>query len=178
MSGTLQPAPTLRPATPADARALAALAECTFRDTFAAHNSPQNMDAHCRAHYGEALQAAEIARADHVTLVVDAHGALLAYAQLRWGAAPACVSSRQAGEIRRFYVDASWHGKGIAQALMQGCLEALQARGSRAVWLGVWEHNPRASAFYRKWGFMEVGEHCFAVGDDPQRDVILERALC
>ena len=93
---------SLRPATPADARALAVLAERTFRDTFAAQNSPQNMDAHCRAHYGEALQLAEIASTDHVTLVVEADGLLLAYAQLRWGTAPACVSGQQAAEIRRF----------------------------------------------------------------------------
>jgi ribosomal protein S18 acetylase RimI-like enzyme len=178
MSGTPQPAPTLRPATPADARALAVLAERTFRDTFAAHNSPQNMDAHCRAHYGEAQQSAEIASADHVTLVVEARGALLAYAQLRWGTAPACVSSPQAGEIRRFYVDAPWLGKGIAHTLMQACLEALRSRGSATAWLGVWEHNPRAIAFYRKRGFTAVGEHCFALGDDRQRDVILELPLC
>ena len=56
--------------------------------------------------------------------------------------------------------------------------EALQQRGSTTAWLGVWEHNPRAIAFYRKWGFTPVGEHCFAVGDDPQRDVILERHAC
>jgi diamine N-acetyltransferase len=177
MSGMPQPALTLRPATPADARTLAALAERTFRDTFAAHNSPQNMDAHCRAHYGEALQSAEIASADHVTLVVEAGDLLLAYAQLRWGTAPACVSGQQAGEIRRFYVDAPWLGKGIAHTLMQACLAALLERGSHTAWLGVWEHNPRAIAFYRKWGFTPVGEHCFAVGDDPQRDVILERGL-
>ena len=168
---------SLRPATLSDAHALAALAERTFRDTFATQNSPQNMDAHCRTHYGEALQSAEIASTDHVTLVVEAGGVLLAYAQLRWGTAPACVSGAQAGEIRRFYVDAPWLGKGISHALMQACLEAVQERGSTTAWLGVWEHNPRAIAFYRKWGFTPVGEHCFAVGDDPQRDVILEREL-
>ena len=99
------------------------------------------MDAHCRAHYGEALQTAEIASADHVTLVVEAGGQLLAYAQLRWGTAPACVSGQQAGEIRRFYVDALWLGKGIAHTLMQACLAALQEHGSHTAWLGVWEHK-------------------------------------
>ena len=84
---------SLRPATPADARALATLAERTFRDTFAAHNSPQNMDVHCRAHYGEALQLAEIASADHVTLVVEAGGLLLRAASSKHSGSGTCTSS-------------------------------------------------------------------------------------
>jgi ribosomal protein S18 acetylase RimI-like enzyme len=44
-------------------------------------------------------------------------------------------------------------------------------------WLGVWEHNPRAIAFYRKSGFVEVGDHVFPVGRDPQRDVVMARAV-
>lgn len=45
------------------------------------------------------------------------------------------------------------------------------------VWLGVWERNPRAIAFYRRSGFVEVGEHVFQLGSDPQRDVIMAKAL-
>jgi ribosomal protein S18 acetylase RimI-like enzyme len=47
--------------------------------------------------------------------------------------------------------------------------------GAMALWLGVWEKNPRASAFYRKWGFEIVGAHTFRVGDDPQRDLVMYR---
>ncbi len=167
--------PAIRRATADDAAALAALAERTFRDTFAAQNSAQNMDHHCRTHYGADIQASEIARADHVTLVVEAAGALIAYAQLRLAAAPACVPGKHPGEIQRFYVDQPWHGQGIAQALMAACLQALTEQGCDTVWLGVWEHNPRAIAFYCRHGFNEVGEHCFALGDDPQRDILLAR---
>jgi ribosomal protein S18 acetylase RimI-like enzyme len=58
---------------------------------------------------------------------------------------------------------------------MGACLGEIAARGADVAWLGVWEHNPRAIAFYRKWGFVEVGEHTFPVGDDPQRDLVLCR---
>ncbi len=170
-----QHAPLIRRATAHDAAALAALAERTFRDTFAAQNSAQNMDQHCRTHYGADIQASEIARGDHVTLVVETAGALIAYAQLRLVAAPTCVQGERPGEIQRFYVDRPWHGQGIAHALMAACLQALNEQACDTVWLGVWEHNPRAIAFYRRHGFNEVGEHCFALGDDPQRDILLAR---
>ncbi len=172
-----QQSPLIRLATAHDAAALAALAERTFRDTFAAQNSAHNMNQHCRTHYGADMQAAEIARDDLVTLVADVAGTLVAYAQLRLAAAPACVPGARPGEIQRFYVDRPWHGQGIAHTLMAACLQALTEQGCDTVWLGVWEHNPRAIAFYRRHGFTEVGEHCFALGDDPQRDILLARAL-
>jgi ribosomal protein S18 acetylase RimI-like enzyme len=52
-----------------------------------------------------------------------------------------------------------------------------RARGARTLWLGVWERNARAQAFYRKWNFRTVGEHMFQLGSDLQRDILMERAL-
>ena len=87
--------PHLRNATTGDAAALAALAEHTFRDTFAAMNAAEDMDRHCRQNYGASIQAAKIADPARVTLVCETlisktEGELVAYAQLRWGKAPAC----------------------------------------------------------------------------------------
>ena len=47
--------------------------------------------------------------------------------------------------------------------------------GADQVWLGVWEHNPRAIAFYRKHGFVEVGAQVFQLGGDPQRGLVFVR---
>ena len=179
--------PHLRTATPGDAAALAALAERTFRDTFAAMNTAEDMDRHCRQSYGASIQAAEIADPARVTLVCETlisetpisktAGELVAYAQLRWNKAPACVKGQAPGEIQRLYVASDWHGKGLAQQLMQACLDEMQKRGNDMVWLGVWEKNLRAIAFYQKFGFVEVGDHTFALGGDNQRDIVMARTL-
>ena len=49
--------------------------------------------------------------------------------------------------------------------------------GTDALWLGVWERNPRAQAFYRTCGFAVVGTHTFVVGSDPQTDHVMARPL-
>jgi len=41
----------------------------------------------------------------------------------------------------------------------------------------VWERNWRAQAFYRKFGFIEAGDHVFMLGTDAQRDIILVRPV-
>lgn len=169
--------PALRRAAIRDARALAAVAERTFRDTFAAENMAEDMDLHCRTTYGEAHQAAELADPDRLTLLCEADGDLVGFVQLRWGPAPPCVTGSAPGEIQRLYVVRAWHGWGVAQTLMAAALEALDGRGCGVAWLGVWERNPRALAFYRKAGFTEVGDQVFPLGHDPQRDLILVRRL-
>lgn len=167
----------VRTATRDDARALATLAESTFRETFASSNTADDMDLHCRNTYGEEKQAGEIASGSMLTLLCEDAGELVGFAQLRWGQAPACVAAEAPGEIQRLYVASDRHGTGVAAILMNACLERIAGRRSDVAWLGVWERNARAIAFYRKFGFEAVGEHIFPVGTDPQRDVVMARPL-
>jgi ribosomal protein S18 acetylase RimI-like enzyme len=168
--------PAIRRAHAGDAAALAALAERTFRATFAPHNSDANMALHCARTYGAAIQGAEIADATRTTIVADDEAALVGYAQLRHGSRTACVAARRPAEIQRIYVDAPWHGRGVAQALMEAMLADARERGADRVWLGVWEHNPRARRFYAKLGFEVAGDHAFVLGDEVQRDLVMARA--
>ena len=167
--------PCIRRAEARDAAALALLAERTFRATFAPHNSDANMALHCARTYGAAIQAAEIADPARVTVVADDGGTLAGYAQLRVGHPTACVEAARPVEIQRIYVDAPWQGRGIAQALMEAMLMHARERGADRVWLGVWEHNPRARRFYEKSGFALAGDHAFVLGHEVQRDLVMSR---
>jgi ribosomal protein S18 acetylase RimI-like enzyme len=168
---------SIRPATAADAAAVADLAARTFRDTFAAENTAEDMVAHLAQNYGLAIQAAEIANPAMVTLVMEGDAGLIAYAQIRDGPAPACVAASRPSEIWRFYVDKPFIGKGIAGALMAHTLAEMAARGADVAWLGVWERNLRAQAFYRKCGFVQVGIQFYDVGNDRQTDWVMALSM-
>lgn len=168
---------TIRRGTAADAPVLAALARDTFFDTFAASNDAGDMALHLERAYGVPQQAAELADPDVVTLLVEDGGQAVAYAQLRTGHVPDCVDGARPIELWRFYVSREWHGRGIAQALMSRVIAEAAIRGARTVWLGVWERNPRALAFYGKCGFVDVGEHVFLFGTDRQTDRVMARPL-
>lgn len=165
----------IRNAQPNDASALAVLAERTFRETFGADNSSQDMDQHCTDTYSTMIQTREILDPNTDTFVCELENELIAYAQLSWLEAPSYVTALKPVEIKRFYVDSPWHGKGIANALMVQVLEHVESKNADRIWLGVWEHNPKARRFYQKMGFLEVGEHVFQLGSDPQRDLIFSR---
>jgi diamine N-acetyltransferase len=60
---------------------------------------------------------------------------------------------------------------------MRAVEDTARQAGARTLWLGVWERNPRAIAFYAKCGFTDVGEQAFMVGSDRQRDRVMARSL-
>jgi ribosomal protein S18 acetylase RimI-like enzyme len=168
---------TIRTATAADAAAVADLARRTFYDTFAATNHPVDMELHLARSYGIDQQTRELNDRDIATLLVEADGRAIAYAMVRSGHVPECVTGPKAIELWRFYVDHGWHGRGIAQALMERVKDVARKRGAQTLWLGVWEHNARARAFYAKCGFADAGEHIFLFGTDPQTDLVMVTQL-
>lgn len=167
----------VRQATPGDARAVAAFAERTFVETFGPHNTPEDLAAHVAKAFGVAQQSAELRDPNMITLLGENGSTLVAFAQLRRGHNPPCVSGSDPIELLRFYVDRPWHGRGIAQSLMRAVEDAARQAGARTLWLGVWERNPRAIAFYARCGFADIGEQEFIVGSDRQRDRVMARSL-
>src|SRR5829696_4227997 len=101
----------VRRATRADAKRVAELAETTFRATFAATTTVEDMDLHCEASYSETIQASEISSANTVTLLGEHQGDLVGFAQLRWDEPFDCIPAESPGEIHRLYVRSDWHGK-------------------------------------------------------------------
>lgn len=160
-----------------DARALAELAARTFHETFAADNRPDDMALHLARAFGPSRQLSELRDPQVTTLLADLDGHLAGYAQLRFGSRPNRVTGEKPIELWRFYVASNWHGRGVAQALMQQVEQEARSRGATTLWLGVWERNERAKAFYRKAGFTDVGSQIFMVGSDAQTDRILVRQL-
>jgi ribosomal protein S18 acetylase RimI-like enzyme len=169
--------PSVRRAADEDAGLLAALGAHTFRETFAADNTPEDMAAYLAASFSTEKQRAELADERSSSFIAEVDGEAAGYAQLRVGDAPACVKGPDAIELVRLYVSQQWHGRGVGEALMRACVEEARSAGRRTMWLGVWEHNGRAQAFYRRWGFRVVGEHIFQLGSDPQTDLLMERPL-
>jgi ribosomal protein S18 acetylase RimI-like enzyme len=173
---------SLRPATVQDAAALSAFAERVFLETFGKDNTGEDMEAYARSTFSPELQAREIAEPGSFMLLASApDGSLAGYAHVMQTEVPAEVAAADASlatlEIRRFYVSKAWHGMGLAGQLMAETMRQAAARGARRLWLGVWEHNPRAIAFYRKQGFEIVGSHPFQLGGDLQTDLLMAMSL-
>ena len=157
-----------------DAKMLSELGAKTFYDTFAKDNTPENMAAHLKNYFTPEIQSAELANPNYIFLIAENERKPIGYAQLNLNSIEGFLSGTKTLEVRRIYASQEYIGKGVGKALMQAAIDESKHRGCDSIWLGVWEKNPRAIEFYKKWGFKEVGSHIFTVGDDPQRDFVME----
>lgn len=173
----------IRTATAADAALLASLGSRAFTDAFEKANTPENFAAYLADAFGEQKQAAELAQPGSIFLIAElddpqtGNPTPVGYARLLAGSTEACITGGRPIELVRIYALGAYTGHGIGSALMQAALDEARGRGHDVIWLGVWQENPRAVAFYERWGFQKVGTHVFQLGSDPQTDWIMQRGV-
>jgi ribosomal protein S18 acetylase RimI-like enzyme len=168
---------SIRIAAADDAEMLTELAWRTFYDAFAPMNTPENMETYLSQNFTLQKFSAQLADPRVTFLIAEIEATPVAFAKLYDGEVPDCVGGFAPVEIERFYVDSQFHGMGVAQTLMQACFDRARQSGHGTAYLGVWDNNHRAIAFYRKCGFDVVGSHAFQLGDETQNDLLMERRL-
>ena len=160
-----------------DAHLLSELGAQTFAETFIEDNTPENMAAYLATSFNLEKLTAELTDPLSIFFIAEVDGHAAGYAKLHSGKALDGIEGQKPIELVRLYVSRKWLGRGVGQALMQRCIDEAQEKGFQTIWLGVWERNNRAQAFYRKWNFREVGEQIFQLGSDQQRDILMQRDL-
>lgn len=171
----------IRRAAASDNEALAALGAEVFRATFAHSCTEAQLQAFLDEAYTPEAIAKDIADSSKDVLVATDDGdggRLLGFTYLTRGSSEPCVEHLERPvELQRLYIALGAHGRGLGRALSEAADGAARGQGFRTVWLGVWEHNHKAQAFYRKMGYQRIGEHVFDVGGDLQTDEIWWKAL-
>ena len=167
----------IRSAVQEDAATLADLGARTFRETFESICSPKDLAAFLAEAYGEAIQRAELADPSRPAWVLEIDGVPSGFAQLRLGHREPCVTGKRPAELQRIYLLRAVQRGGLGAALMETSVERARAWGADVLWLGVWEHNAKALAFYARYGFREAGDHIFQIGQQIDRDLILVKDL-
>ena len=163
----------IRRGTANDADLLAELGARTFYDAYLADNDAADMDAYVRDNFTPEQQRRELADPAVSYLLASVAGVAVAYAKLRVSETPPCVTGPSPIEVARLYVAKEQQGKGVAHVLFSACIDLARRAGHETLWLQVWDRNPRARAFYRKWGLVDVGEMAFLLGSDLQSDRVL-----
>ena len=168
---------TYRIAVAADAPLLADFAARMFVASYRHLMDRTEIENYTATHFKPDRQLTEIA-SDQITTFLAFEDELAGYAQLARGNRPGCViSAANPAELKRIYVDARWHGRGVAQQLLSLVEQQARSQTCDLLWLAVWEVNDRAIAFYRKNGFQMIGRQGFPVGSEVQSDHVMAKSL-
>jgi GNAT superfamily N-acetyltransferase len=167
----------IRRAAPEDALVLAGVGARTIHDTYSSNHTPEELETHIAANFTPDHTAAELADSSSVTFLALVGEEACGYATLRVGPAPECVIGPAPVELARIYLTKETVGKGVGSALLRACLEEARRLGRETIWLGVWDENARAVAFYGKWGFRPTGTHRYVFGGKEYEDLVMMRSV-
>lgn len=170
---------TIRRILIAEAPALSKMAKQTFYDTFTGTCTEEDMQAFLEQYYNLEQIRKELSNQDDYCFFAEINGEPVGYIRFMEDSSNfAEVNKWKSLELKRLYILKEYHGKGIAQKLMEFFIAFADEYQYELAWLGVWEYNFRAQKFYSKYGFINSGHtHDFPIGDTPQTDIYLWRFL-
>ena len=164
---------TIRRASLNDAALLKNLGAQTFQETFAEHNTADDMKMYLEKNFTVDHLLAELNDNLSEFYIAEHFTTAVGYVKLRAGHEPDQLKDH-AIEIERLYSLKNYIGKGVGKFLIQTAFQKAKDKGFETIWLGVWEHNKRAINFYRKFGFEKFGSHIFVLGKDEQTDLLMK----
>lgn len=149
----------------------------TFHDTFKDQNTPENMQAYlAKAFHSEQLER-ELANPSSDIYFVYFNDEVAGYLKVNVNDAQSEKMGEEFLEIERIYIRNQFQNHGLGKHLLNKAIEIAINKNKSKVWLGVWEKNRKAIAFYNKMGFIQTGAHTFYMGDEEQTDFIMSKTL-
>jgi diamine N-acetyltransferase len=167
----------IRKALKSDLDDLLTLAISVFTITFESANHPDDFKLYMDVAFTKEKIEKEFQEAGSQFFVATEGSTIVGYARVRENDEADHLIGKRNLEIQRVYVDIPWQGKGIANQLMAACEDFARQQKKEWIWLGVWEHNPKAQHFYHKLGYEKFSEHRFMLGNDPQTDWLMKKKL-
>lgn len=149
----------------------------TYQAAFASMCAEDDMNAYLETSFRMERLKKELANKSSWFYLLYQDHRLVGYLKLNEGEAQTEFLDRESLEVERIYVIGDFQGQGMGRRMLQKAVDTAQERGKSYLWLGVWDKNEKALAFYKKNGFYLIGNHSFTMGNDVQNDFLLRKDL-
>lgn len=170
----------LRPATPADAAALAELGRASFVAAFGHLYAPEDLAAFLAEYRTEAKYREHLADPPTLVEVADEDGRLAAYCLIvrghRFDEQPEPRPERPVF-VSQLYCAPGMTGRGLGAALLEWAIAEARTWDADALQLSVFSENFGAQRFYQRFGFGKVADIDFWVGNHRDDEFLYELKL-
>lgn len=163
--------------TPEELHTLQEISYETFNDTFKHQNSPENMKSYLDRAFSIKQLEKELSNTDSEFFFVYYNNKIAGYLKVNTDEGQSEEMGNASFEIERIYIKKEFQKHGLGKYLLNKATEIAMERNKNKIWLGVWEKNENALAFYKRMGFVQTGAHSFYMGDEEQVDFIMAKKL-
>lgn len=168
---------TIEKCTFKDLRQLQEISYETFEETFKHQNSPENMNAYLDSAFNLKKLENELSNISSQFFFIYFNEEIAGYLKVNTNDAQTEVMGDDSLEIERIYIKNKFQKHGLGKCLLDKAIEIAIECKKIKIWLGVWQKNENAIAFYKKMGFVQNGAHSFFMGDEEQLDFIMTKTL-
>jgi ribosomal protein S18 acetylase RimI-like enzyme len=155
---------------------LAEIGGSTFYETFSSDNSEADMQAYIAKTYNLKQVAENVLNPTIIYYVAYGLNQDLGYIKLLENVSAAGLNGKVL-ELEKIYVRKEAHGSKVASILMQQAIDIAKEKEYEHLFLGVWQDNERALAFYKKFGFEIFNTRQFKLGERICDDYLLHRVI-
>ena len=149
----------------------------TFDETFRDQNSPENMKSYLEKAFHVDQLTTELSNPSSQFFLAYVNNEIAGYLKVNTNEAQSEELGNEALEVERIYIKGTFQKNGLGKLLINKAIEIAMEQNKRKIWLGVWEKNENAIAFYGRMGFVKLGTHSFYMGDEEQTDYIMTKIL-
>ena len=167
----------IRKCTLKDSLTLQEISYETFSETFKDQNTPENLKAYLEKAYNLKQLEKELSNTSSQFFFVYFNYEIAGYLKINTNDAQSEKMGDESLEIERIYIRSKFQKQGLGKYLFNKAIEIAIEQNKPKIWLGVWEKNANAIAFYEKMGFVQTGAHSFYMGDEEQIDFIMTKTL-
>ena len=158
-----------------DLKDLRSISIKTFKQTFAAQNSSENVSLYLRNKMSIKQLKQEVCDTNSKFYFIKKKNKIIGYTKLNFkGSQREKMYIDNGFEIERIYLITEYQGVGVGKKILTKIFKIGKERGYEKLWLGVWEKNFKAINFYKKNGFKKFGKYNFLLGNDIQTDYLME----
>jgi len=149
----------------------------TFNETFKEQNSPENMNTYLEMAFNSKQLEIELLHISTEFIFVYLNDEVAGYLKTNINDAQSEKMGDESLEIERIYIKNKFQRHGLGKFLLSKAIQIALECNKAKIWLGVWDKNENAIAFYKKMGFVPTGSHSFYMGDDEQIDLIMTKTI-
>ena len=160
-----------------DSHKLKEISYDTFNQTFKHQNSPENMNDYLERAFNLKQLEKELSDIFSQFFFVYFNDEVAGYLKVNINDAQSEEMGDESLEIERIYLKSEFQKHGLGKYLLNKAIDIAIESKKKKIWLGVWERNENAIAFYKKMGFVQTGAHSFYMGNEEQIDFIMTKIL-
>ncbi len=160
-----------------DLQALKQLSHDTYREAFIALSGEEIMTAYLKSAFDAKTLQSELNDPYSEFYFLYYDNCLAGYFKINEFTSQTDILDTKSLEIQRLYIKKEYQKMKLGRYIMDYIADIAVKKDKLYIWLGVWEKNESAIAFYKKNGFYIFSTHIFYMGADAQNDYIMKKNL-